>query len=243
MHRIVRVLVAAAAICGTSWSASARNDTIMQVADTPFQWAGLYFGVQGGAAWGDYKYCDAAGANCTDPLQFKQPTFDFSNFPESISGLTAGGLVGANVQLGAFIIGVEGDANWIALRGRDACSGAFPPTCNTDMDYFATARARVGLAAGNVMLYGTGGWAWANMTSNFDDGGGNTLKQSVLLQGYTFGGGVEALFANGWGMRGEWLYTQLLSGDLPGDSNFAATSLSSNFQTTRVAFIKHLGAN
>src|SRR6188474_8490 len=87
MNRFVKVLVAAATICGWSWSASARNDTIMKVAETPFQWAGLYFGVQAGGAWGNYQYCELG--TCTETFQFRQPSFDFTSFPDNISGLTA----------------------------------------------------------------------------------------------------------------------------------------------------------
>ena len=78
MNRFVKVLVAAATICGWSWSASARNDTIMKVAETPFLWAGLYFGVQAGGAWGNYQYCELG--TCTETFQFRQPSFDFTAY-------------------------------------------------------------------------------------------------------------------------------------------------------------------
>jgi outer membrane immunogenic protein len=249
MHRFIKVLVAAATICGWSWSASARNDTIMKVADTPFQWAGLYFGVQAGGAWGTYKYCDSAGANCAEAFQFAQPTFSaasFEHFPDNISGVTAGGLVGVNLQFGAFVLGVEGDGNWISLLGNNTCTTPFPTdnTCDAKISAFATARARVGLAAGNVLFYGTGGWAWANVTrSGSDPNIPATVSQMQMLQGYTFGGGVETVFSNGWGMRGEWLYTSLLPGTYPATTDFGAVQLSSNFQVARFALIKHFGAN
>jgi opacity protein-like surface antigen len=105
-----------------------------------------------------------------------------------ISGYLVGGTVGANYQTGAYIFGIEGDLDWTNLHGGSgstcgAISDLVPPpaSCQTQSEWLATVRGRVGYTVNNVLIYGTGGAAVGSIQtglippSTFD----NTIKPNI----------------------------------------------------------------
>src|SRR5437660_9303931 len=97
------------------------------------------------------------------------------------NGWEAGGQIGCNAQWGMAVVGVEGDWQWSnTSTAADAAFAAFPNAGNplfTDaahsehvdvtQRWFATGRVRAGFTPWErVLVYGTGGVAWANYTSN-----------------------------------------------------------------------------
>jgi outer membrane immunogenic protein len=88
---------------------------------------------------------------------------------------------------------------------------------------FGRCGGRVGYAINNVLLYGTGGWAWSHsMTNNTIEctGGGcpiTTLVSGFVLSsapatanpsGWAAGGGIEWDFVPNWTVRVEYLHLQ-----------------------------------
>jgi len=83
---------------------------------------------------------------------------------------------GYNLQVSPnWLIGVEGDVMW--LDGKvtdtkttfDTFGGVRPDdtmAVSTDNNYLASVRGRLGFVGGPFMLYGTGGAAWTNISSN-----------------------------------------------------------------------------
>jgi opacity protein-like surface antigen len=77
-----------------------------------------------------------------------------------------------------------------------------------------TVRGRLGYAYNNVLVYGTGGWAWA--TSSFtrvqlvgktgNANVGNTQTLSANLSGWTAGGGLALGFWRNWEFFAEYRY-------------------------------------
>ena len=72
-----------------------------------YNWTGFYVGVNGGGGWGHSRHDFRGGGDTTGDYR--------------ISGGTAGGTLGANLQVGGLLLGVEGDINWSNIGGSDSC--------------------------------------------------------------------------------------------------------------------------
>ena len=99
-----------------------------------------------------------------------------------------------------FVFGVEVDGQWANIKES---YGGFGLTFTDTINYFFTARGRLGVAAQNFLFYGTGGYAHsAQSRSNRrrDHGVGVSDRG-----GWTAGGGVEVGFGNA-SVKLEYLY-------------------------------------
>ncbi len=113
-----------------------------------------------------------------------------------ISGGVVGGQIGYNYQLvSGMVLGAETD---ITISGIDGPVAAG----NFDVDYIGTLRARVGYAWDRVMLYATGGLAYAG--GDVQVGG---LSNSQTHYGYALGFGLEGMITPNVSVRLEYLYT------------------------------------
>jgi outer membrane immunogenic protein len=158
-----------------------------------FSWTGPYVGISGGYGWGD------------------SDDFRGGAFPGSAShdGGLFGATLGYNWQMGAAVVGVEGDISWSGLEGGGVCSGAF---CRVNNDWLGTVRGRLGYNGGRWMPYVTGGLAVGNIDARVA-GNSNDSTQA----GWTIGGGIEAAIAGPWTAKLEYLYVDLGKGDsIPG---------------------------
>ena len=99
-----------------------------------------------------------------------QETFNASR---SQHGWLGGGQVGINYEIvPRLVVGVEGDIDWSNIKGSvSACSSktaAGVIDCATSagkIDDFGTVRGRLGYVFDNLLVYGTGGFAWARETA------------------------------------------------------------------------------
>jgi outer membrane immunogenic protein len=163
------------------------------VAPVPvYNWTGFYIGANGGYGW--------AGASASSG----GVTVDGGD----LKGPFAGGQVGFNYQTGVFVFGVEVDGQWANIKES---YGAFGFTFTDTINYFFTARGRLGVAAQNFLFYGTGGYAHGGVKSEVTNGGA-TLSVSGDRGGWTAGGGVEAGFGNA-SVKLEYLYMQTFDKD------------------------------
>jgi outer membrane immunogenic protein len=121
-------------------------------------------------------------------------------------GFTAGGQVGYNYQFtpgSGIVVGVEADAQYMDLQ-RTGVQSIFRPAFNpnvltntyrTDLSFLGTVRGRVGYAFDRVFVYGTGGFAYGDVTQRvgFQTGAPLTYfgSRSRLDTGYAYGGGIE----------------------------------------------------
>jgi hypothetical protein len=89
------------------------------------------------------------------------------------------------------------------------------------IDDFGTVRGRFGYAFDNLLLYGTGGFAWANETvTDTETCNGikcptkssvfafNSASSSATPDGWAAGGGLEWRFLPNWTLRVEYLHLQ-----------------------------------
>ena len=107
-----------------------------------------------------------------------------------------------------FVFGVEVDGQWASIKE----SFTVPPLTFTDkITYFFTARGRLGVAAQNILFYGTGGYAHVGAKSEVTNGVA-TLSISGDRGGWTAGGGAEFGFGNA-SLKLEYLYIQTFDKD------------------------------
>jgi outer membrane immunogenic protein len=166
----------------------------------PYNWTGFYVGVDGGWGRGHHDRLTTAG---------------FANSYDSDGGLI-GGHAGYNWQSNQFVFGVEGDAHWANLKGDDAGVGG--TTDETTTRFLGSIRGRVGVAWDRFLIFGTGGWAFANM--NHHNTGGVPVDNSVDRNGPTAGGGFQWAFNQNWSMGVEYRHYWL------GEYNLAPTGLN-----------------
>lgn len=145
-------------------------------------WTGPYIGVHAGYGWGSFDtvFTLALVRTLLEP-----------------SGGIFGIQSGYNWQFARnWLVGVEGDSSWGRLRDS---AGGF----NIDVDAMGTVRARLGYTMNNVLLYGTGGFAWAHADSTTF---GLTVRDQFYT-GWAAGAGVEYAFAPRWSAKLEYLYS------------------------------------
>ena len=153
-----------------------------------YDWSGFYVGINGGGGWGESTYDFAgAGAGSTDV---------------SVSGVLAGGTIGANYQMGSTVLGIEGDLDWSNIRGSAACPAG---TCETRNRWLSTVRGRLGYAFDRFLPYVTGGAAFGDVRATAPGVG----SASDTRVGWTVGGGLEYALANNWSAKLEYLYVDL----------------------------------
>jgi len=155
-----------------------------------YNWSGIYIGANGGYTFGTSSWSNPAIGIAT------------GNF--NTNGYLAGGTIGANYQWGDAVLGVEGDWDWSNLNGTSNIGGC-GPGCETKADWLSTVRGRAGWALDRVLLYGTGGAAFAPIQAGFSGG----PFQSTTQVGWTAGAGLEFAFAPNWTAKAEYLYADL----------------------------------
>jgi len=134
------------------------------------------------------------------------------------------------LAVGRFVAGLEGDAQWSGQRGR-TCSGNicfhnfneenFAGNYEHMLEWFATARARLGLANGGTLFYVTGGAAWAGMretTTWVVDNIPVAHTAHHNLTGWALGGGIEGRLSDDWTVKAEYLHL-----------DFAPTSMTGRY--------------
>ena len=147
-------------------------------------WGGFYLGAMGG-----YAQENSSGIG-------------------TLSGGFAGGTAGYNWQMGNIVLGVEADAAWADIGAR--VGNPALSALETRIRDMGTVRGRVGYAFDQVLIYGTGGYAWADnrMTASLL---GVSVSDSHIHSGWTVGAGVEVMFAPKWSVKAEYLYRSFQS--------------------------------
>lgn len=153
---------------------------------TAYNWSGFYLGANLGGSWvRDSASLGGISANADGSTLF-------------------GGLQGGyNFQTGPWVLGVETDAGY-GHASKTVALGAL--NLKTETTWSGTVRARGGYAFDNVLLYGTGGLAWATTQSTLTNGGGGSVRGDKTRVGWTVGGGLEYGVTKNISVKGEYLY-------------------------------------
>ena len=188
MKRLIAAVAAAAVLAATPALSADLYDPIAPVAPevygpTVFSWAGPYVGAQIGYGWGEVS----------------------GQIKGSRRGIDTDGVIGGlyggyNAQLTPnFVLGGEADISWSDISGDRNVRGR---KYEARTDWQGTIRARAGAAFDRILVYGTGGIAFA----------GNNMKkqargnESQTHVGWTLGAGIEGAITENIVARGEYLY-------------------------------------
>jgi outer membrane immunogenic protein len=157
----------------------------------PFSWTGFYVGINGGYGFGKSSWTNVGGTSG-----------DFD-----VKGPLVGGTLGYNLQTGAFVFGLEADADasWIKGSTTSAPVGCGGAGCETRNRYLATGRGRIGYAWDRFLPYITGGAAFGDIKAT-NPAGGSVTKSKL---GYVLGAGVEYAFLGPWSAKIEYNYVDL----------------------------------
>jgi high affinity Mn2+ porin len=190
-----------------------------------FDWTGLYVGAHAGYSRG------SSSAVLSDPTP--TPIAASGTFSGVIGGVQAG----YNLRLSSgLLFGVEADItfpNYLTSNSVVSLLATAQSELIEQWDYVATARGRVGYAAGPWLAYATGGLAWAG--ERFLNAPANGSDEKVLNTrlGWAAGAGVEYAFSPHWSARLEYLYSRFEKADIRFPSGTQYTS-TLDFQSLRV---------
>jgi opacity protein-like surface antigen len=112
----------------------------------------------------------------------------------NISGPAGGAHVGYNFQASRVVGGVEGDVTFGSIRSGSLGSASFT------QHLLSTARVKGGYVFGNLLAYGTIGWAWS--TADYNSLG---VSSSNTIKGVVFGLGAEYPLTRNVSLRAELL--------------------------------------
>ena len=198
----------------------------------PITWSGFYIGGNVGAAWSD---------NNVD-FNFNGPGAVTGNGGSNDNvGFVGGGQIGYNWQINNWLIGFEGDFNGSSQKRSNTFDTAFGAVdTEAKVQWFATARGRLGYVNGPWMIYATGGGAWVNFEGSLN-GFGESVSAESTRSGWTVGGGVEWMFLPRWSAKVEYLFIDV--GDREFTNSFGDTaSVKLQENIVRVGINYHFGS-
>jgi outer membrane immunogenic protein len=213
-----------------------------------YSWTGWYVGGNIGYGWGNDGTVDfnptgsvtalfaPLGADIVD-----KQIAAFGPLDTKPRGILGGLQTGYNFQIGAFVFGLEGNYDWTNINGSSGrtthseftTAPGFGITTNVNaherLDTLGTVRARLGFTpTQNLLLYGTGGFAYGRASSDFSVSEFETGptcpgtpppnaisftpssgSRSDTLTGWTAGGGGEWAFAPNMSVKAEYLHYDL----------------------------------
>lgn len=200
-------------------------------------WSGPYIGVFGGFTQPDEdanetlvfdrdldgQYDDtvttSGGDNAFTSFCADQVSSGAKPCDDDASGVEGGVKLGYDMQFGRWVVGAVGEV--AGSDAEDSVTG-FSSTpayysFTRNLDHTAALRARVGYAAGPALIYATGGVAYGKVENSFvTSNGANSFTVTADeddADGYQFGGGVEWRLAPSLTLTGEYIYSDLETGE------------------------------
>ena len=166
----------------------------------PYNWTGIYVGLQGGYGWGRSEQYDGPAFGSATTGQY------------NMNGWVGGGTIGANWQTGMWVLGVEGDLSASSIKGggntTPSWGCAVADGCTTEVKWFGTARVRVGAAFDRSLVYITGGGAFGSVRVAIA-ATTPSIEGTVNRTGWSAGAGYEYAFSPNWSGKLEYLHVDL----------------------------------
>ena len=210
--RQILLQAAAAAVFTTAVSAAdlPRRAAPPPIVPVPlFTWTGFYIGVNAGYAFDHTTRFQNANSVVPGTSATGVPGARPAVVSLNADGVTAGGQAGYNYQFtpgSGIVVGVEADAAYTDLRRTGGVILTNPANgiarlsaFQTELGFLGTVRGRIGYAFDRVLFYGTGGFAYGELTTATSFVQGTTLAtptnfvggRRTIENGYAAGGGVE----------------------------------------------------
>jgi outer membrane immunogenic protein len=167
-----------------------------------YDWSGGYVGVHAGYGAVDVDY-DFNSNDIFGNLAGETQS-------EALDGLIGGGQIGYNWQLDNYILGLEGSFTWAGLKETtDDGSDVGDVSFHTGVDWLAALTPRFGLAFDDVLVYGKGGLALADLGTRIEQpiaGGLRVNDDDATEVGWTVGAGAEMALSDNWiiGVEGDY---------------------------------------
>jgi outer membrane immunogenic protein len=225
-RQILLASVGAIAIAGSAFAADLTPPAPPPVYVPPppvFTWTGLYMGGQIGYVWGN------------DPISVADVGVPDGFFTIRPTGVIGGAHVGYDLQIGPWVAGLEGSVDGTSIHGTTTSAGVPDVTIIDRSPVQGSLRLRLGIAFDRVLIYGTGGAAFASIENQYSSGLlGLEETDSKTRSGWTVGGGIEYAITNNWSIGAEYRYSDFgRSPDFP----FSTVTLGT------VSFTHHLTEN
>lgn len=231
-----KTLVALAAVIGGTLAVNAADlRPVYKAPPAPapvaYNWSGFYIGGNVGFGWAESKASRfAVNGMVVPPTPPIDPTFDRD-------GWFGGGQIGWNWQAAGspWVWGIEADLQGADISGSATVGGI---TGTADIDMFATVRGRLGYAWDRVMVYGTGGAAWARNELTLS-GFGVSMSEDRTHTGWVVGGGVEWALLDNWTAKIEYqflsfdserFFRQLPAGGIDFDTDIHTVRIGLNYR-------------
>ncbi len=184
---------------GTSLGLSIPAVAVAQSA--AFDWSGPYVGATVGAG--------ASTTHLHVDYDYDSGLLETLGIPSA--GVLGGVTAGYNVLLDGFVIGIEADASLATLGGSDLL---VLYDVEDRLESLLSLRARLGVASGPFLAYGTLGVAAGNSSfsseiSDIGKGSPTTATGSGFATGVIGGGGVEYAMTENISLKGEALVYSL----------------------------------
>lgn len=241
------------------------SSTVFSTAGQAQDWTGFYVGTHAGYGWGDWDGKLETTAGCPAACPPNKDAGYLNPYRTIDADGWLGGLqVGYNWRLqGPIVIGFEADISWTDMDGSGTFDtdkygrSVWSKQHDLELDYFGTARVRLGYAAQSVLPYITGGLAWGKTSGDLavtyippaGVGGTSYASTDENHVGWTIGAGVEYAISSNLSIKAEYLYVDLGDEDylfkgetytgLPFDTDSFASDLT--FDVVRVGLNYKLG--
>lgn len=210
---------AAALAAALGFAGVAHGDSLkdMPVYQSPTVWSGFYIGLQGGYADGNGDLDVTSDSYLEVKRGFGVRSYEgWDEGSSDDGGMFAGLHIGVNRQDGHIVYGLQADMNWsgldsgtaqafsLAPRGDEGDEAAGYTFATSEVDWFGTLTAKLGVAHGPLLAYITGGLAYGQvdlngvvqLSSSFDDGhdirfASASISDSDVKLGFTLGAGLD----------------------------------------------------
>jgi outer membrane immunogenic protein len=185
MRKIFLSLLASVGLAGSAYAADLPARTappaFVPPAPVAFSWTGFYAGLNAGYAWNESRW---------------SPSGPFGAFSNDGDGFIGGGHVGYNWQINQFVVGLEGQINWLDMRSSTGCS--FGGTCRTKQDWLGDINLRAGYAFDRALIYATGGVAFTDYSFSSPSPAPGLSYGAGSRTGWTIGVGLDYAITDNW---------------------------------------------
>jgi outer membrane immunogenic protein len=170
-----------------------------------YNWSGFYIGAHAGGGWSEKCF---AFAGATDGCH-------------DADGWLAGGQVGFNVQQGQFVFGVEFSGSWADINGSHNALLVPGDSYRSDVNTILLFTGRIGMTFDRLLIYVTGGGAWARDEFSYVRPGLGTATTDQNRTGWTIGAGLEYGLSPNWSIAAQYNYIDFGDKDVTFGAPFA----------------------